>query len=135
MHAFPSRTSTQFAHRRQSLLLPHRKGQQPNLSTKRSGARKAVPVTRGQELGLRFRPDERESPYGQSAAPQGNLESEGYASELHSQFRPARPKRKPTYEELQAGSASAQPMLRPMMPYPVMPTPPLPAYGRSWPGW
>ena len=132
---FVSRAVKQSAVRGASSAPPNRKGQQPVFSSNRAGARKAVPVTRGQELGLRFRPDERESPYGQGVAPQGSVGTEGYASELHSQFRPRQPRRKPTYEELQAESASRTPMQGPAMPYPMMPAPPMPPYLRGWPNW
>ena len=100
----------------------------------RTGARKAVPVTRGQELGLRFRPDERESPYDRGAVGTVPGNENARLQELHSQFRPARPKRKPSYEELQAGEGAGQQMLGPMGPYPGMP-PPIPGYGAAWPRW
>ena len=48
--------------------------------------------------------------------------------------RTARGDWEPTYEELQAGYASP-PQMVPAMPYPMMPTPPLPGYGRAWPIW
>lgn len=123
------------AERRRPPAMPsHRKGQQPVFLGGRAGARKAVPITRGQDLGLRFRPDERDSAYGPSgAAPTGGT-ADAFPAELHSQFRPTPPKRKPTYEELQAGSAS-QPQMAPPMPYPMMPTPPLPGYPGAWPSW
>jgi len=105
-------------------------------SANRAGGRKAVPVTRGQDLGLRFRPDERDSPYGQSGAPSDDSRSGNYQSELQSQFRPIPSRRKPTYEELQAGGVSPQPSVAPVMPYPALP-PPLPGYGGGLygPGW
>lgn len=112
----------------------HRKGQQPIFSVPRAGARKAVPITRGQNLGLRFRPDERDSSYGQSATPPNAGGYDAFSSELHSQFRPTQPKRKRTYEEMQAGDASSLRSV-PAMPYPMMPTPPMPGYHRSWPSW
>lgn len=135
MRTFAPRAATQSAKMRTSSALSNRRGQQPVFSSDRAGARKAVPVTRGQELGLRFRPDERESPYGQAVAPQGNVGTPGYASELHSQFRPRQPRRKPAYEELQAESASRESIRGPAMPYPMMPTPPIPPYPRGWPNW
>lgn len=103
----------------------------------RAGSRKAVPVTRGQELGLRFRPDERASPYTQpgSAWPSSTPPSGSAQSELQSQFRPTRPRRKPTYEELQAETAPARPLMpAPVMPYPALPAPP-PGFGGGWPAW
>lgn len=132
--ASASRKPTAFERGRPPAMPSHRTGQQPIFSVPRAGARKAVPITRGQDLGLRFRPDERESPYGQAVAPPSAGGSDAFSSELHSQFRPTRPKRKPTYEELQAGDASP-PQMVPAMPYPMMPTPPLPGYGRAWPIW
>ncbi len=100
----------------------------------RAGARKAVPVTRGQELGLRFRPDERESPYDRGAVGTPGAQPNTELQRLHSQFRPARAKRKPSYEELQAGELADQQMPRPMPPYSAMP-PPMPGYGGPWPRW
>ena len=97
-----------------------------------------MPITRGQDLGLRFRPDERETPYAQTPAPYDAGAATGYPSELHSQFRPLKQRRKPTYEELQAEQQPPQPVARPAMPYPVMPVPPiptLPGYGPYWPRW
>ena len=105
---------------------------------RRAGARKAVPITRGQELGLRFRPDERASPYTQPgvAAPRSTSPYGSAQSELQSQFRPLKPRRKPTYEELQAETAPARPrMPAPVMPYPALPAPMPPGYGGGWPAW
>lgn len=106
----------------------------PSLSSAyRAGARKAVPVTRGQELGLRFRPDERDPAYGPSAPAQGGPASAGNADpqELHSQFRPVQPRRKPTYEELHQQT----PPMAPDMGYPMMTFPPMPGGGGYWPTW
>jgi len=102
-------------------------------SQQRAGARKAVPVTRGQELGLRFRPDERESPYGQMLVPPAGAET--YSPELQSQFRPAPKRRKPSYEELQAEGLTPQPALTPLMPPPMVLPPPMPGVGAGWPNW
>ena len=101
----------------------------------RAGARKAVPVTRGQELGLRFRPDERESPYGAPMVPPTGAES--FAPELQSQFRPAPKRRKPSYEELQAEDRTPQPPLNPIMPPPMIVPPPMPVpgFGAGWRDW
>lgn len=113
-----------------------RNGQDGVFADGRTGARKAVPVTRGQELGLRFRPDENELPYGQSGSPQAGTAPNVGSEELQSQFRPTQKKRKPTYEELYAEPAMPQqpPLPAPILPYPMLP-PPLPGYGRGWPGW
>ena len=112
-----------------------RQGVQQTFSPHRAGARKAVPITRGQELGLRFRPDERASPYDRSGFPADGMAPAQDSAELHSQFRPAPRKRKPTYEELQADNLRQQPMPGPVMPYSGMPIPPGPSYRRSWPAW
>lgn len=112
-----------------------RQNVQQTFSTDRAGARKAVPITRGQELGLRFRPDERASPYDRSGLPADGVKSAEDFADLHSQFRPARSRRKPTYEELQADNLREQSMPGPAMPYPTMPIPPAPLYRRAWPAW
>lgn len=91
----------------------------------RAGVRKAVPVTRGQELGLQFRPDERASPYAQGVAP-ATQPGSGSAEEPTA-FRPLRPRRKPTYEELQRQAGPSQqtiPMTQPPLPYPALPAAP-----------
>lgn len=119
---------------RSSAFSNGRQRQQPLFSDRRAGARKAVPVTRGQELGLRFRPDDRQSPYGQSPEPQGEGATNTISDELQSQFRPGARKRKPTYEELQAESAPWQPQMVPAMPYPMLPQP-LPPYPGRYPRW
>ena len=108
---------------------------QQTFSPHRAGARKAVPITRGQELGLRFRPDERASPYDQSHLPADAMKPSGDLLELHSQFRPAPQRRKPSYEELQAESLREPPVPGPAMPYPALPIPPAPVYRRAWPAW
>jgi hypothetical protein len=88
----------------------------------RAGWRKASPITRGQDLGLRFRPDERAPAYGEVIAPGGGR---GEPRE-QADFRPVEPRRKPTYEELQAREQATEPALRmPSVPYPALP-PPLP---------
>jgi hypothetical protein len=110
-----------------------RAGRIPPLAHPRAGMRKAEPATRGQELGLRFRPDERESPYyGQSAPPPGSWEGGAAAAEAQAQFRPTERKRKPSYEELQSEASPPVPPVGPMLPYPSMLPPPLPGYGGYW---
>ena len=75
----------------------------PLIATPRAGVRKAEPATRGQELGLRFRPDERESPYyGQSGPPPDARGDRAFSSESQSDFRPIPRRRKRTYEDLQS---------------------------------
>lgn len=91
----------------------------------RTGARMAVPIVRGGELGLKFRPDERADSQGQPTS--SHAQNPGILdSDLHSNFRPIRPSRKPTYEELYVAPQSLQPV--PAAPYPMMPVPPMPAY-------
>lgn len=112
------------------------RGQLPGLLFDgRAGARKAVPVTRGQELGLRFRPDERESPYGQAVVPPGGTGLEPYSPGSESQFRPTQKRRRPTYEELQAETLSPQQPPGAQMPYPLIVPPPMPGYGGGFPPW
>ena len=135
VRAFAPRAAKQSTNRRSSVAPAGRRGQQPVFSGGRTGARKAVPITRGQELGLRFRPDERASPYGQPVAPQGDVGSDRYDAELHSQFRPTQPRRKRTYEELQAAEIPNPPVPGHATPYPMVPAPPLPTYPRAWPNW
>ncbi|MCB1800377.1 MAG: hypothetical protein KDI82_01690 [Gammaproteobacteria bacterium] len=104
-----------------------------DLFTDRAGARKAIPVTRGKELGLQFRPDDSAGPYGQSAVP---AVPPGVEQD-QSQFRPLQPRRKPTYEELemQADSQFQGPVLQPVLPYPPMPTLPPRYPGMVPPPW
>ena len=108
---------------------------QPLFAGGRTWARKAVPVTRGQDLGVRFRPDERVSPYQQTGQPQGGEPLSAEQSQLHSQFRPTRNKRKKTYEELQANNAHRAPAMAPAMPYPMVTAAPLHGYPGYWRGW
>lgn len=108
---------------------------EPFSFSERTGARKAVPVTRGQELGLRFRPDERASPYGQAIEPPTASDSEPYSPEIQSQFRPLPKRRKPSYEEQQADTMSVQPPPPPTMSYPMPVPPPVPGYTPAWPLW
>lgn len=94
----------------------------------RAGWRKATPVTRGQDLGFRFRPDERAPAQGEVIAP-GGVQGE---PREQADFRPIEPRRKPTYEELQAreqvsGSVAPPPSV-PAMPYPMLPPPPPPFF-------
>lgn len=99
----------------------------------RVGARKAEPVTRGQELGLRFRPDDRDSTQGQLVLPSTGLApGGGMGSQDQTPFRPVQPRRKPTYEELQADTGTALPP-QPMMAYPPLSAPPLPVYPPIFP--
>ena len=93
----------------------------------RAGARMAVPIVRGGELGLKFRPDGRADSDGDGQPASSHAQNSGALdSELHSNFRPIQPSRRPTYEELHAAPQPLQPM--PVVPYPMMPLPPMPVY-------
>lgn len=99
-------------------------------AAERTTPRKAPPVNRGQELGLRFRPDHRRSRFDQSGGPD-DAAPDAYQRGLHAQFRPATTRPKRTYEQLQAQRAGSRnaaagrfaPMAR------------LPGYPRYWRGW
>jgi len=107
----------------------------PMIAAERAGSRKAVPVARGQELGLRFRPDDNASPYSQPGFAPTDTGQPG-SDALQSQFRPIPKRRKRTYEEMQSGMTSAPPQgLAPIMPYPMPGAPPLPGYGTYPPTW
>lgn len=125
--------------RRQRPVVPAsngvRGGRLPDLTGSRTGARKAVPITRGQELGFKFRPDEREAPYGFSGGYAGDGAAANEQGQPDSPFRPIPRRHKPTYEELQAEQAAPQYPAMPAMPYPVLPTPPIPGYPGQWPRW
>lgn len=101
----------------------------------RAGARKAVPITRGQELGLRFRPDEAESPYAQGSGLPAQSDGGASSTTDQSQFRPTQPRRRKTYEELQAEEWQQQAM--PPLPYPPLPPAPMmpPTPVPPWPIW
>lgn len=107
-------------------------------ASQRAGARKAEPVTRGHDLGLRFRPDEREPAHADGIPAAGNPGSAD-SQDLHSQFRPIERKRKRTYEEIEAERRSALPPPPTVpsagLPAPLPPpyAPPLPGYGAPWP--
>ena len=131
-------TATRVAGRvdgRRPFAAAQRNSSDRSFASPRSGARKAVPITRGQDLGLRFRPDERDSNDGYVVAPQGGVANHPFQSDEHTQFRPAPAKRRRTYEELQAESATPQPLTPPPLPYPMMPAPPMPAYQPYFPHW
>jgi hypothetical protein len=95
----------------------------------RTGSRKAVPITRGQELGLRFRPDERDPYAGAPAFPAEPNRQPTFGAD-DPQFRPVQKRRKPTYEELQAEQAASQSPVQPPPQYgpglpPTLPLPPI----------
>ncbi|MCB1774562.1 MAG: hypothetical protein KDI88_13175 [Gammaproteobacteria bacterium] len=102
------------------------------LEVPRAGARKAVPVTRGQELGLRFRPDERDPIAGQGTSGQIGQEAVGrFTTPGDSAFRPLPRERRRTYEDIQAESQAGEIPMVPAMPYPMLPLPPTgPGYWR-----
>jgi hypothetical protein len=117
-----------------SPVTPHRDAAAAALVVvERTQPRKAGPTSRAQELGVRFRPDGQGSAQGLLLPPDDGLQ-DGYRSRLQSQFRPARVKRKRTYEQLQGQRVAYQPPGG-RTPYPVLPTPPLGAYGGYWPAW
>lgn len=97
----------------------------------RAGARKATPVTRGQDLGFKFRPDERALPYGPVISPSGA----DPRFDEQADFRPVKPRRRPTYEELQAREDAGQTMSPPALPYPMLPPLTAPIYPGYPPGW
>ena len=113
-------------HRRPGVWAPSsRSGGAGLIREARAGARMAVPIVRGGGHGLRFRPDERADAHGRPASSHAQ-NSGALDSDLHSNFRPIRPSRRPTYEELHAAPRPVQPV--PVVPYPMMPVPPVPAY-------
>ena len=93
-----------------------RSGASADTESFRSSARKAVPVTRGKELDTRFRPDDRASPYGEYSIATDPLPA---ADDID--FRPIPKKRRPTYEELQAGEFAEQSPPPPPLPMPLLP--------------
>ena len=113
-----------------------RRDQSARVFDSRSGIRKAVPVTRGQELGLRFRPDDRASPYTQPDAWSGTASSPpGSAAALQSQFRPLPARRKPTYEEMQERFGEPASPQVPRLPYPPLSAPATPFVSPMMPPW
>ena len=105
----------------------------PEITGGRSGARKAVPVQRGQELGLRFRPEDHDTLYGQY--PPAGVGG-GTTDEAQRQFRPIAPRRKPTYEELEAQRrADALEPPPASMGYPILQPPMMPPATGPWPRW
>ena len=108
-------------------------GRLPDITGGRVGARKAMPIKRGQELGLQFRPDRREPMQGNYLEPQPN---QPFSNDSQSQFRPLASRRKPTYEELESQrQAVGQPA--PAAPFgyaPLQPPPPAP-FGMPFRPW
>jgi hypothetical protein len=101
----------------------------------RSGSRKAVPITRGQELGQRFRPDERDPVYpGHSGGSTGFGATPAFGQ---AEFRPTQPRRRATYEELQAQEARStrQQAFPAPLTYPSTPVLPVPLAPPMLPGW
>ncbi len=99
----------------------------------RAGARKAVPITRAQGQGQRFRPDDRYDLGGERIEPRSNPGDDAAAARLQSQFRPPRSNDRPSYEELQRATDLQAPYGAPPPPYPMMPG--LPGYGGYVPPW
>lgn len=107
----------------------------PDITSARTGTRKAVPITRGQELGLRFRPDERDPLQGRvspSAPAPGALGDppDGPA------FRPLERRARPTYEALENERRAKESMQAPPLAYPgMLPPPTLPPPRGALPVW
>ena len=98
----------------------------PDITAPRTGTRKAVPVTRGQELGLRFRPDERDPLQGRVAPSAPAPGALGDPADSPA-FRPLKRRARPTYEALENERRAAESMSAPPMAYPgLLPPPSLP---------
>jgi hypothetical protein len=98
----------------------------PDITSGRKGSRKALPITRGQELGMRFRPDDRDPVQG----PVGGPVNAGVPAQAQPDvaFRPVPRRSRPTYEELEAerqGGARPPPVSGgyPMLPGSAVPPP------------
>ena len=99
------------------------------------GARKAARVTRANALGLSFRPDKRVTAAVPAASVSGNSHLRDTRSVMQSQFRPARAKRRGTYEELQAGNPSNARMAAQVIPVQMIPGLAMGGYGLHWQTW
>ena len=100
-----------------------------------AGMRSVGPSRPAQHLGVRFRPDDRQSLYGPVGNPPGGTSEPGQ-SELQSQFRPAPYRRKPAYEEMQRATPRyRQVYASGYMPYPGTGAAPPAVYGGYWPTW
>lgn len=95
--------------------------------------RKAVAVTRAQDLGVRFRPEGRQPAYAWNQQ-NGDGNADRYQVRLHSQFRPTRAGRKATYEEIQYARGSRQRSYSPGMSY-LVPAPPTYGSVGNWGTW
>jgi hypothetical protein len=71
------------------------------LAVGHEGHRKAKPIARGQGMGVKFRPAARATA-GEPLLTRRNGDANRQQVRLHAPFRPARAKRRPTYEQLQA---------------------------------
>ena len=108
-------------------------GRLPDITGGRVGARKALPITRGQELGLRFRPDKHEPVQGGYPEP---ISGQSLSNETQTQFRPLASRRKPTYEELESQrQAIGRPAPATPFAYGPLQPPPLPPFGMPLPPW
>jgi hypothetical protein len=117
--------------RRPSAALPTGRMQAPLFSHGRGTARKAVPVAKGQNPGVRFRPERRQPMYGQPDTSNADPDQ----ARLQSQFRPAQTGRRATYEELQYASVSRQRPPSGGMPYATAPPQARYGYAGGWPAW
>ena len=128
---YSRRTVSTEGSRRSSAVLPAGGMQAPLFSRGRATVRKAVPVAKGQNPGVRFRPERRQPVHGQS----DTSNADPYQARLQSQFRPAQTGRRATYEELQHASASRQRPLSGSMPYAMVPLQARYGYAGGWPAW
>lgn len=129
-HAAPARRTFVNTAPRQTQATVPRATSGARFTREHATVRKATPVNRAQDLGLRFRPDPRRSPFDQSSAYTGESQ-DAARRRLHSQFRPAATQRKSTYEQLQA----QRPRMAgtPMVHYrPMSPPRGYPGYWRGW---
>lgn len=106
----------------------------PNLTADRAGSRKAVPLTRGQELGLRFRPDDRDPLHDSRLSPSPVPGVRGEAA-VTDGFRPIPRRSRPTYEAMEAQRRSAASADGVSPGYPGLALPPGMPIGRPWPRW
>lgn len=98
--------------------------------------RKAVAISRGQDLGSKFRPDERLGSGGYEVLMPSTGEVVSPEPDLQSRFRPIEKRRK-RYEETEAGRESQRQLQLPppLMPYPALPMPASPYNPGFWPNW
>jgi hypothetical protein len=107
----------------------------PDITSARTGTRKAVPITRGQELGLRFRPDERDPLQGR-VPPSAPVPGALGAPADSPAFRPLERRARPTYEALENERRATESRPAPPLAYPgLVPPPTLPPPRGAMPIW